>query len=68
MQQKNDKQINVYVRAADYERIQKLSKLTGMSMSRIAWLALTEGYPKVQSSLLKYHVKKELPKTNVDIK
>jgi hypothetical protein len=69
MIENHDKQINIYVRAADYEKLQELSKVTGLSISKISWMMLVEGFRKVENGLLKYHAKKELPKTtHVDIK
>jgi hypothetical protein len=47
-----DKQINIYVRAREYDEIRKLSVQTGMSMSKIMWMAFNEGYPKIRKLLL----------------
>jgi hypothetical protein len=45
--------LQIYVRPTVLEDVQKLSQLSGLSMSAIAWLSFSEGYPKVRDNLVK---------------
>ena len=59
-----NKSVQVYVRAAVHADLKELSERTGLSISSIAWMAFSEGYPKVRESLLKLKAGK---KPNVSI-
>ena len=49
----SNKSIQIYVRASVHEDVKKLAERTGLSVSAIAWMAFSEGYPAVRDSLLK---------------
>jgi len=61
MKDNADKEIKIYVRAKTHRELQELSKKTGISMSKLAWIALSNGYPKMRATVLKWQVQKELP-------
>lgn len=49
----SNKSVQIYVREAVHEDVKVLSERTGLSVSAIAWMAFSEGYPKVRESLVK---------------
>ena len=49
----SNKSVQVYVRPIVHEDLKVLSERTGLSISAIAWMAFSEGYPKVRESLTK---------------
>ena len=49
----SNKSIQIYVRPVVHEDIKELASRTGLSISAIAWMAFSEGFPKVRESLLK---------------
>ena len=48
-----NKSVQVYVRPVVHQDLKELSDRTGLSISAIAWMAFSEGYPKVRESLTK---------------
>jgi hypothetical protein len=58
MSENKDQVIQFYVRAADYEDIKKLSKRTGLSISKLAWMAYSRGYKEVKNMMLKWEHEK----------
>ena len=48
-----NKTIQIYVRSVVHQDVKELADRTGLSISSIAWMAFSEGYPKVKESLLK---------------
>ena len=49
----SNKSVQVYVRSVVHDDLKTLSERTGLSISAIAWMAFSEGYPKVRESLSK---------------
>ena len=60
----SNKSVQVYVRPVVHQDLKELSDRTGLSISAIAWMAFSEGYPKVRESLTKLKAGK---KSNVSI-
>ena len=59
-----NKSIQIYVRAGVYDDVKVLADRTGLSVSALAWMAFSEGYPSVRDSLMKLKAGK---KPNVSI-
>ena len=49
----SNKSIQIYVNSGVHQDVKELSTRTGLSISSIAWMAFSEGYPKVRETLLK---------------
>lgn len=59
-----NKSIQIYVRSVVHDDVKVLAERTGLSISAIAWMAFSEGYPKVRESLMKLKAGK---KPNVSV-